>query len=271
MKQRPEGVCHICGETGLLSNEHVPPQSAYNDHTMTRLNFKQFTDTLYGRNAQPLIQQGGASDFTLCDKCNNNTGSWYGGRFVKWTRQGMEALRKADQGREWITFHPTIHPLSILKQIICMFLSINRLSFRSEHPELPNFVLHKINNDLPPQYRVFTYFLACSAFRRAGKTGILPLDPNTLRPGKMTWATEISHPPFGYLMTIESGPPDDRLCEITQFTRYRYDERRDLELKLPVLPTHFPVLGDYRSADEIKKDLRRGVEAEQDETDSQRM
>jgi hypothetical protein len=59
--------------------------------------------------------------------------------------------------------------------------------------------------------------------------------------------SEITFPPFGYVLTLDSAPLDRRLLEITHFSRYRYDEFRVLELRPPVLdtPTSFP--GDYRT------------------------
>ena len=246
----------------MLSQEHVPPQKAYNEQTMTRMNFEQFTAALYGQKPKSQIQQGGASDYTLCEECNNKTGSWYGGPFVQWARQGMHTLCKDCLRTTPIPFHPTIRPLCVLKQIVCMFLSINSVAFRGEHAELPAFVLQKSKRNLPPNYRFFVYFLARSSFRRAGMTGIIQLDPQTLRPRRTNWQTEFSHQPFGYVMTVDSQPPDDRLCEISHFGSCKFDEERDFHLKLTVLETHFPFPGDYRCADEIREDFRRGLEAE---------
>lgn len=45
----------------------------------------------------PTSQQG-AGDYTLCHKCNNNTGAWYGAAFVAFAYQAM-AILKYTKGR----------------------------------------------------------------------------------------------------------------------------------------------------------------------------
>ena len=64
-------------------------------------------------------------------------------------------------------------------------------------------------------------------------------------------------------MTIDSGHsdyPDRRLYEITYFSRYGYEEYRSVYLKLPVLPTHTYLPGDYRSRKEIEETERERPE-----------
>ncbi len=62
---------------------------------------------------------------------------------------------------------------------------------------------------------------------------------------------EISFPPFGYLLTFDSEPPDNRLFEITHFSHYSYNERKEMWLRLTVLPTYLPYPGDYRTKERI--------------------
>jgi len=50
---------------------------------------------------------------------------------------------------------------------------------------------------------------------------------------------------------LGSPPPDNRLVEITHFSSFDYWDFVELEVKLPVLPTHLIYPGDYRPKDEI--------------------
>ena len=59
-------------------------------------------------------------------------------------------------------------------------------------------------------------------------------------------------------MTIDRGPPDERLCEITEWTRYTYSAFAVLPLSIPVLPTHTFICGDYRTKEQIY--LEAGME-----------
>jgi hypothetical protein len=76
------GQCCICGEKEVeLSFEHVPPQKAYNDHRIWETNIQELVRGKWdGQSipAQGKWVQGGAGRYTLCERCNNVTGSWYG-------------------------------------------------------------------------------------------------------------------------------------------------------------------------------------------------
>jgi hypothetical protein len=65
--------------------------------------------------------------------------------------------------------------------------------------------------------------------------------------------SEITFPPYGYVMTIESNPPDPRLLDITLFSKYRYNDHAVKALRFVVLPTHSIYPGDYRTKEEIEK------------------
>ncbi|MCD6308131.1 MAG: hypothetical protein J7M24_03960, partial [Candidatus Latescibacteria bacterium] len=59
-----------------------------------------------------------------------------------------------------------------------------------------------------------------------------------------------------------SEPPDDRLYEITHFSRFSYNDFRVVNLKIPVLPTHLAIPADYRAKEEINRDYKRNLEFE---------
>jgi hypothetical protein len=71
--------------------------------------------------------------------------------------------------------------------------------------------------------------------------------------------SEISFPPFEYVMTLDSPPPDPRLHSISHFGKYDYDEFRAFELQLPVLPTFLWMPDDYRTKDQIEIDTMRNI------------
>jgi len=53
-------------------------------------------------------------------------------------------------------------------------------------------------------------------------------------------------------MTKDKYPsPDARMYDITYFSRYDYNELRDVYLKLPFLPTYSWFPGDYRAKKQI--------------------
>lgn len=245
-----EGICRICGTKGKLSFEHVPPKAAFNNRRSVRVSFETALALGPDEPVKGPIQQGGIGYHSLCPKCNNLTGKWYGKYFVDWCYQGMKILIRA-RGKPTLIYMHYIFPLAILKQIVAMFFSINPPGFSAVHSELADFVLNKEKKYLPPKYRFFVYFNTTGKFRTAGSAGILRMSSDFQSCDKPILISEIGYSPFGYVMTIDSEPPDRRLFEITHFSRYGYNEFKVMELSLPILPTHLIYPGDYRTKEEI--------------------
>src|SRR5262245_19184544 len=96
----PNGLCRLCGSVGKLSLEHVPPRSAFN---ATPVFLRTMEDWLQGddRQRRGRKEQRGFGAFTLCERCNNNTGSWYGGEYVEWARAlGPQIYQRPTELRE---------------------------------------------------------------------------------------------------------------------------------------------------------------------------
>lgn len=247
------GTCHLCGDYGPLSFEHVPPAKAFNEKSVIRIKFEQAMELVSDSKVKGDIQQRGMGDYTLCGKCNNDTGSWYGMDFINWCYQGFEILMRSNGKPTLIYFHH-LFPLRILKQIITMVFSANSPKLGKIHPELVKFVLNKNEKYLPPEFRFFVYYNIEGKFRCMGMQHFLRTDK-----GQITSMSEINYPPYGYVMTINSNPPDPKLVDITHFSRYDYNRFCTQAMRLPVLPTHLPLPGDYRSKEEIIKEEKEGL------------
>jgi len=129
-----------------------------------------------------------------------------------------------------------------------MFFSVNSPSFRDEVPYLVQFVLDKRTTGLPPDIRILAAYTAGPQSRSAGKSGLLA----EVGGNPQAYAvSEITFPPFVFVMTLASPSPDQRLLDISPFASYGYDERRELYLSLPVLAVNAPYPTDYRPVDEV--------------------
>ena len=244
------GICHICGRSGKLSFEHVPPEAAFNNRAVREIRgeavFYANLDKISGK-----ISQRGAGSYTLCEPCNNNTGRWYGPAFVDWTYQAMHILY-ATRGEAslYYTFH--IFPLRVIKQIICMFFSANGPHFSEAHQDLVRFVRNPSASGIDPKYRIYAYFNASGRSRQSGVASVLNFDTHTIRV-----MSEIAFPPLGYLMTFESNPPDDRPVDISFMAKYHYHDWKPLSLRLPVLPIYTAFPGDYRDRKRVLQDAKQ--------------
>lgn len=194
------------------------------------------------------ISQKGVGGYTLCPKCNNDTGGWYGGAFCNFAYQGMDILRYTE-GIPSLYYNFHIFPLKLLKQIICMFFSSNGPGFQKAHLGLVRFVLNKESTYFESDARVFIYYNLSKRFRKTGLTGVINLS------GKMEVLSEITFPPFGYIMSFNDTIPDARLTEITFFKNFTYNKCTQIPLKLNLLPVHTYFPGDYRSKEEVAKDV----------------
>lgn len=258
MSRKPVmGKCHICGTHDKLSFEHVPPKAAFNNRRLVRIGFEEAMAVGPYDHAKGPIEQRGAGAYTLCEPCNNTTGRWYAPAFADWCVQGATVLIKTDFNPRIFTIQ-YIFPLRIIKQIVAMFLSVNHDGFAPSNPELVEFVLNRDKMYLPPKYRFFVYFnrgAATDKMRYLGFTAKMHFYTHE------RWLlSEISFPPFGYVFTIDSEPPDRRLFEITHFSRYRYNDFKVQEMEPVVLDTPTVVPADYRTPQEVVKEA-----AQQDE------
>lgn len=252
----PEGICHICGDFGPLTFEHVPPRKAFNKSPVFLRDVQEIWQ--HGRaNVKGRIQQRGAGAHTLCAKCNNDTGDWYADDFGSWCIGAAGALQRSGGSSGYILNAPEMYPLRVLKQIVTMFFSVNASAFADKYPELVRFVLNRTQMYLNPRFQIATYFAA------EGGTRHLPVMRQfDIYNRRASYYSEITFYPLGYVLTVDSPPWDARWCDISHFARYEYDEQRKLPLALPLLPTHLPIPGDYRAMEQIEEQRLRSIEAE---------
>lgn len=244
-KPRIEGMCRLCGTYGPLSDEHVPPKRAFNDRKF-----------YFGRAANGLpfgpdemadwrTMQGGVKFPTLCQACNNSTGGWYGTAFVDWSRRGMAILERSG-GRPALVYAVRVYPLRVIKQVATMFFSVVHDRFQQYVPDMVRFLLNKEERGVPDGFRFFAYYNTMDGRNRIRYAE--PIVTMDVEKGVTSFFAEITFPPFGYVMVLDgTAPPDARPVDITHFGRYSYHCATDIELPLPVLPTHLRMPGDYRS------------------------
>ena len=240
------GTCHICGTQGRLTFEHTPPEAAFNDQRILRADFNRILGCDNPDDLRGKVQQRGVGDYTLCGTCNHITGHWYGGAYAVWARQAMRYMILA-RGQPSLSYPYNIHPLRVLKQVVCMVFSINGPQFQAVQPDLVRFVLNRDSNDFPPHVRLYAFYTLSNRSRASGVTGLVR-DFGTSK-STLHALSEITFPPFGFAMTFgESPPPAEGLCEISGFSKFQYrDWRAGLSMKLPLMPIYGPFPGDYRS------------------------
>lgn len=241
-KGNAEGPCHLCGIRSKLTSEHVPAQSAYNKKAVKVITFEDvIKSTVDEAERIAYTHQGGFKLNSLCRACNMHCGDNYVSSFKDWCVQGMTILDKAKSSGEAIYVPYELYPLRVLKEIATMFLAINDYPMGTMHAELARFVLDPQKVYLSPAYRFFTYYNTGGRLRAEKLKGIGNIDT-----GKFSFVSEIAYPPFGYLLTFDTDPPDTRVVEISHFSRYDFNDKVRRWMRLPLLRTEVPIAGDYR-------------------------
>lgn len=258
------GICHVCGLQKPLTKEHVPPQAALNDNYYYLATFDQMLEAGPVPLKEGPKHQGGIYFEALCRDCNNHYCNRYNRELIRWIHGGEYLLRQLYEagGENAEITARDIYPLRIIKGILAMFLTINPERFRFEPvgQHLAQMILDKEARGLPDGVKVYTYFNHTGNYRYVPAMNMGSVDD--FFAGKMKRYSEITKPPFGFVLGIDSDQPDERLCDISEFAEVHFDQRVTVTMELAVLPTHLPLfVCDYRTLDEIKEDERRDIAA----------
>jgi hypothetical protein len=256
------GTCHLCGEHKKLSFEHVPPEAAFNDQRILRTAFLKMLETENLDDLRGEYQQRGAGGYTLCEQCNNDTGTWYGDAYAYWARQAMEYII-ATRGRPTLFYPYNLYPLRVLKQVVCMFFSVNGTYFQAGQPDLVRFVLNKELKSFPAKIRVYSFYTFSDRSRSVGTTAVLRGGLGT-GTSSIHVLSEVTFPPFGFMMTMDSPPPPGSdFFDISSFCEFEYrDFRFGISMKLPLMPIYTGFPGDYRTREQTIADYERNMQIE---------
>lgn len=257
------GKCRICGREGKLSFEHVPPQKAYNQETVIEYTLENWTGNQRVKGKQ---RQGGIGKYTLCEKCNPDTGSWYGTEYGRWATMAFDALNILNNHPDILSGKNAIavtlkdvYPLRFLKQVItCLFsvISVSHgSSFADNNLELVKFILDKNQTNLPETYNFYlSLYRKPSILRRISLAGKLTVPYNkdmrgniisgTIKSKHASVFSEMAHPPFALVMS--HGTPFQNATDISYFKNFHYDECIDLILLLKIGIGFTPYPGSYR-------------------------
>jgi hypothetical protein len=203
----------------------VPPEAAYNNHRVVRAVQQQILSPERWDGKHGHIEQRGSGGYTLCDRCNNDTGAWYATEYVRWAQQALERLARIPVDEEGAVFIPFRgRPARFLKQVITMMFSANGPEFAALHPELVQFVLDRSATGLPPEYEVDLVLVRRGFARSAGGFGVVDLENGTMEVG-----SEIAHFPFASRL-IHGGGRRARRGALEPFAQLGPDEQREVWL-----------------------------------------
>jgi hypothetical protein len=237
-KKNIEGECALCSEFKKLSFEHVPPAAAFNNKPIFIQDSENLTDQssfIYGKKR---ISNKGFGGYTLCESCNNLTGDWYARDFIEFAHQGMEIIEKMES-HYIIKGIYKIKPLNVIKQILIMFMSADKSGYLRSQKDLVAFLMNKDSIGLPERFGIHLYSTLSARKRMIGFSFVA--DPKL---GLQKWS-EINFQPFGYLLTEDSIPAHEYMCDISNFGNISYGKELSVEISTAYLIVESPLIGTY--------------------------
>lgn len=244
------GKCHICGNNGFLSKEHMPPKSAFNSFP-SLLEKIDYEETLAkGRRMMQRDRpfQSGFYKEVLCQKCNNDTGSWYADAYTQAIKQlAPYASIVNTYAQMQLTLHD-VYPLRIAKQAIAMFCGSSGPGLAENNANLRALLLNKFRRDSAYPFDLYLYVRNSMGGRITGAVSALNME---------TLDTSVTHEfswwPVGWALTKDF-QKNVNACNVTHWlTAYEYDEVVDVALVVPChyCETIYPL--DFRSPREIDR------------------
>ena len=177
------GTCALCdAQNAKLTIEHIFPGAKRNHTKPFQVKIKDpmyisMTEKQQSRNFQELSrdglvithEQGGPKKYSLCEKCNNTTGSWYGNAYIDWKKQWEQiANSNLTPDVQSIEGEITFNPLRLLKQIVSCYISVDysnhkgdlsKDNLRNLQPKLFDFVLDRGMRCSFNDLRIFVHLL----------------------------------------------------------------------------------------------------------------
>lgn len=256
------GKCALCGSECELTFEHIPPRAAFNAtpaKPVTGEGMLEDDRMPWDTTGLPYKnQQQGMGKYTLCQTCNNNTGSWYGEDY-RIVARVIHSILSEPLDPEYHAFGiRDIHPLRFIKQILSMFCSIN--NFDDERIDtLRKFVIDKEAVGLDKsKYKICMYLTKSNLMKYAPLSAILKMGKTKCESIALT---EITAYPMGFVIYFDPTETFDyEGFDITHFADCKYDDIADVQMPLCIYEMNDIFPAYYRSKDEIKQCIKRNKE-----------
>jgi len=203
-----KGYCHICGTYGKLSFEHIPPESALNHGKAVVYTGDEVLKKYRGAKSKYQSLQRGMGKYTLCENCNNKTGSWYVPAYnafakaVAWELQNISSL---EHGDIFSFSTDKILPLQFVKQVVTMFCSLLPLS-EVQRLGFDTLLLNKESNKIDRtlfDLRIYLTQLSVGQLM-VGPTAVFHKTDTGV---DCTWVCDLCAYPFGFILNLSPENP----------------------------------------------------------------
>ena len=253
------GKCKVCGLHKVLTEEHIPPKSTFNNGTIKIINADEAMKTITDKNRLPWdfdglkykLKQGGRTFKTLCSTCN----SYFGTNYVNHYQINANSLAYSlsqitmDKCESINVRSENFRPLPFIKQVIAMFASITNIA---DDVNVKDFLLNKDNNNFDKsKLRIYMSIFKDGLNRLFGWSALYCKNGTYL-------VSEIVSYPFIFVLLGNADEHTEQDCkhlgvDITSFLDFKYEDETSIEISLPLHECNINLPCDYRSKKEILK------------------
>ena len=285
------GKCALCGQECELTFEHIPPRAAFNNIPSKYYSAQEILNR-HGKmpwdfsGLKYTKQQRGSGAYTLCAKCNNLTGTWYGNDYQDAIMQiGAALIELSERENKKVKIRINkIYALRFIKQVLSMFCSINSSESLQQYStiddnfdssiypqplkllcdsvkvfdDIRKFVLDKNAAGLDKEKIKLCMYLVNSGINKQNAI----IAKMNIQKNEITIASEISSFPVGYILYLF--PSDNQLYtgfDITSLADYKYDDLIYMEFPYKLYESNTIITDDFRTKEEIEKTVNENLRA----------
>lgn len=243
-------ACRLCGAETTLTEEHAPSKRAGNAGRMIR----GMIDYAASAAGGSVVWKGdiiqGAKYDSLCGPCNNNTGSWYNGAYVRLVRTcDNVAMGKA---AETVCKVEVLNPPRVAKQALVSIIATSQAGLTTRYVHLRQLLLDREARGAIAPLRLWLYLKANPGGVATGLATAFDLERRrgNLLAGFSFW-------PLGWIMTIGDDVEAKGTLDVSAWTELAYMDRGPIVANIPCQWAISPYPGDFRGPDEFPHDAWR--------------
>lgn len=238
--------CRLCGARGGLTAEHAPSRKAGNVGSMLRGTIDEHATIASGeiKFKSELVQA--ATFQSLCQDCNNLSGTWYNPAYVKFTR-AARAVARPEFADELVSIPGAFHRQRIAKQALVSIVAMSQAGLTNRYPDLrTSLVSRDDRRPLVAPMRLWL-FVKVNTHPLAMYTGIMQAIEIARHRGYLV--AGFSFWPLGWILTLGDVEVVPGASDVSPWVELGYNDKVTSEISCPAQFAHeYP--GDFRRPEE---------------------
>lgn len=236
------GVCHICGEVGDLSFEHVPPRSVGNVNTSKSykiIDIVKQTGHFDLSNRQGIKyqqEQRGSGFRTICKECNNYLGRHYVREYRDFHIATATLFHSEPELKQAKGLHvetDKANALALFKHIVSNFCATAQAGAMLD---CKDFLLNFSSNAFPNRFKVFAFAVPDADSSMVTTRWVAHFTGNDVE--NYYLAAYVAMFPLGFALLDSKRStiiPENLGCEITPMAARKWGEKPHMTLDLPYM------------------------------------